>query len=27
MCMLLHPGHSRKSFGQVIDVEKDPLAV
>eukprot|EP00963_Diacronema_lutheri_P005130 scaffold379_cov383-Pavlova_lutheri.AAC.4 len=25
--MLLHPGQSRKSFWQVIDVEKDPLAV
>ena len=25
--MLLYPGHSRKSFWQVVDVEKDPLAV
>jgi len=25
--MLLHLGHSKKAFKQVIDVEKDPLAV
>eukprot|EP00963_Diacronema_lutheri_P006081 scaffold515_cov339-Pavlova_lutheri.AAC.3 len=25
--MLLFPGHSRKSFWQVVDIEKDPLAV